>query len=236
MKQKHIIFFTVLLLNVTYVYTGTVMVFAPHPDDDIIGCGGTLIHHVKRGDNVMCVYMTSGEAGGGIIKRDELAAIREQEAAKATEKIGIKNLIFLREKDKELRISEDTVNKVVNLILQEAPTTLYAPHKRDGHDDHQQTYRIVIAAVKKIMNEKGRDWKAPSIFCYEVWTPLSTFSKKVDITDAIGLKLEALAEHKTQIANVKYDEAIKGLNNYRGIMSRAGMYAECFYQVHLRGS
>jgi LmbE family N-acetylglucosaminyl deacetylase len=59
-----------------------VVVFSPHPDDELIGCGGTLIDHVKKGDNVIVVYITSGENGNPRYSPEMLKEIWEKEGKK----------------------------------------------------------------------------------------------------------------------------------------------------------
>ncbi len=206
----------------------TVIVFAPHPDDDILGCGGTLIHHVRNGDHVIIVYMTSGGAAEWKGKRKDLEEIREQEARNAAAKIGVEDLIFLREPDGALEQSLENVTNVVRIILDYKPTTAYIPHSADDHEDHQATHWLVVAAAKKASGAKKHAWKVPRILCYEVWTPLFEVTDKEEISDVIDLKLEALAEHKTQLVHLNFIEAIKGLNCYRGLMTLTGKYAECF--------
>ena len=87
----------------------SVLVFAPHPDDDIIGCGGTLIHHVQAGARVAHVYMTSGDALSRKRRSKSLARIREKEAKRGAQIIGVSELIFLREPDSALRSTKPLV-------------------------------------------------------------------------------------------------------------------------------
>jgi LmbE family N-acetylglucosaminyl deacetylase len=64
------------------------LVVAPHPDDDVIGCGGSIIRHIRRGHTVTVVYMTSGEAGSLVHPKEELRLIREAEAREAASLMG----------------------------------------------------------------------------------------------------------------------------------------------------
>ena len=60
-----------------------VLVAAPHPDDDVIGCGGSLIKLTRAGHRIIIVYLTSGEAGSIDHTKEELLLIREREARQA---------------------------------------------------------------------------------------------------------------------------------------------------------
>jgi LmbE family N-acetylglucosaminyl deacetylase len=63
---------------------------------------------------------------------------------------------------------------------------------------------------------------------YEVWTPLSEFNYVEDISEFIDKKIAALKEHKSQIQQIRYDEAMEGLARYRGAMTGKGKYCEVF--------
>src|SRR5258706_2559089 len=71
-----------------------VLVIAPHPDDEVIGCGGALCRHADRGDRVSVVFLTSGELGLKRLPREEAWAIREREATAAAAELGIAALDF----------------------------------------------------------------------------------------------------------------------------------------------
>src|SRR5215203_5449897 len=73
-----------------------VLVLAPHPDDEAIGCGGTLIRHAKQGDRVTAVFLTSGELGLKHLAPDLAWSIREREAQEAARVLGLADLRFLR--------------------------------------------------------------------------------------------------------------------------------------------
>ncbi|MDW8034148.1 MAG: PIG-L family deacetylase [Nitrososphaerota archaeon] len=210
-----------------------VCVFSPHPDDDLIGCGGSMYKHVKHGNKVTVVYMTSGEAGSVKYKKEELRKIREMEAKNATKILGIDDLIFLRNPDGALEYNEENIRKLVEIIRNKRPQIVYIPHEKDSHKDHIATNRLVVESVRRagmlsLNLYRGCPWLVETILCYEVWTPLQDFSFVEDITEVIDLKIKALREHKSALAEVKYDEAIQSLNRYRGIMTGKGKYCECF--------
>src|SRR5262245_47526937 len=84
----------------------TVLVIAPHPDDEALGCGGTICLHRKRGDRVHAILLTSGERGIPGVIEDAARAIREAEARRAAEVLGIEPPVFLRLPD--LALAEHT--------------------------------------------------------------------------------------------------------------------------------
>jgi len=210
-----------------------VMAIAPHPDDDAIGCGGSIVQHVQRGDSVHVVYVTSGEHGSPVYTPSELAKIREAEAAQGAKILGAQATTFLRQPDGNVGYSIDLVNQFIQLIRTEKPDVLYLPHSADGHKDHQQTFAVVMEAAGRAGGNSfpewgGKAWGIATMLGYEVWTPMQSFQYVNDISAEIDIKLSALREHKSQLANVPYDDAIRSLNRFRGAMTERGTYCECF--------
>ncbi|NLK51844.1 MAG: PIG-L family deacetylase [Syntrophomonadaceae bacterium] len=215
-----------------------VLVFSPHPDDDLIGCGGSIAKHIGQGDLVTVVYMTSGEAGSLHYSKSDLARIREAEAAKAAAVLGLTDLIFFQRPDGYLNYNRENLIPIINLIREKQPNLVYLPHKNDLHKDHIRTYELVMEACTRASGPwfpecEGQPWSVDIILGYEVWTPLSEVSYIEDITSFMDLKVEALKQHKSQIQDIRYDEAIRGLNRYRGIMSGKGEYCECFQVIKI---
>ncbi len=210
----------------------TVMVFSPHPDDDILGCGGALIKHVQNGKRVIIVYMTSGDAAYWDGTPAELVAIREEEAKRATQKIGINELLFLREPDGKLAPTNENIEKVTQLIVKYRPELVYAPHAVDGHKDHINTHWIVLRAIQKSAEGKF-GWEVPLLLGYEVWTPLQIITHKLEISDCMELKLAALREHTSQISLMDFEKAIDALNTYRGILNFQKKM-ECFQRINIK--
>ena len=211
-----------------------ILVFAPHPDDGIIGCGGTIIKHTAQGNNVSIIYLTSGESGSLDYSKTELAKIREKEALKGSQYIGVNDLTFLRNPDGYLEYNKNTLIPIINLIKIKKPDIIFIPHKHDAHRDHIKTFELVSEAVTRAKSHCFQEciknqWEVSTILCYEVWTPLQEISYSVDITNVIDKKIKALKLHKSQINKINYCEAIKGLNRYRGTMISNGNYCECFY-------
>jgi LmbE family N-acetylglucosaminyl deacetylase len=210
-----------------------VLIFSPHPDDDLVGCGGSIAKHIKQSNEVVIVYMTSGDAGSLKYSKEELAKIREEEARKATKILGVKDLIFLRNPDGYVKYNKTNLVKIINIIREEKPELVYIPHKNDAHKDHMRTHELVVESIGRASGPwfqecKGKPWSVNTILCYEVWTPLQEISYIEDITEFIEFKIKALTQHKSQIKDIQYDEAVRGLNRYRGITSGKGRYCECF--------
>jgi LmbE family N-acetylglucosaminyl deacetylase len=213
-----------------------VLVFAPHPDDEVIGCGGSLIYHQQKNDIITVVYITSGDAGSTEISKKELSVVREREATEGMKFIGITNLIFLQQPDGYVEYNLKNIITITNIIRKTKPDLIYLPHSQDAHRDHFQTYLLVTEAVGRagstaFQELEGKPWSVSTVLGYEVWTPLTTISFIRDISEYLEKKISTLQCHHSQLKNVQYDEATRSLNRYRGIMTQKGEYCECFQVV-----
>jgi N-acetylglucosamine malate deacetylase 1 len=210
--------------------TARVLVLSPHPDDDAIGCGGTLCQHVANGDSIKLVVLTSGEAGGHR-KQDECETIRlrEAEAIAASKIIGIQHVEFWRQPDGKLQPSLPLVRRLKEVIEAWQPATIYAPHPAEMHVDHQATTELLRLATLELKQD------APPIQMrlYEVWTPIQKLDVIVDISDYVHQKVAAIREHRTQIEAMRLDDAAIALNRFRGEMHSwpGGDYAEVFERL-----
>lgn len=210
-----------------------IMVFAPHPDDDVLGCGGSIAKYSQQGHAVITVYMTSGEAGSLTCSRDELATKRENEARQASLLLKVNETIFLRNPDGYLVYNRDNLVKIVSLLRTKKPDIIYLPHCLDGNEDHRVTHKLVLDACRRSRGPwfqecQGSPWEVKTILAYEIWTPLQDVSYSEDITSYMEQKINALRLHASQLEDIQYDKAIRALNHYRGIMGGKGQYCECF--------
>ena len=204
-----------------------VVVIAPHPDDEAIGCGGAVSVHVANGDRVVAVFLTSGEQGLKTMSKETAWAIREREAQAAGRILGLSEIVFFRLPD---WLVGDHLAKAASLLkplLQsECPEMIYLPHENDQHPDHQTCIRIVKRALSFESTQT-----MPKLRCYEVWTPLQLPEQVLDISAVMPRKLRALRAHRSQMDGFDYIAAVKGLNQYRGALNGRCRYAEVFEDV-----
>lgn len=199
-----------------------VVVFAPHPDDEILGCGGTIAKKLRQGCNISIVYMTDGRnclTQFGIHSQPspaEIKEIRKKEAQRATKIIGInqEDLIFLDIEDGSLARNETTAQKKIAEILTEnCPSEVYLPTEIEYHTNHRTTNRLVRNTVKQLHLQ-------PLEYQYAIaWLPPLSFVRfipsrnlrnaimtrvlgcnmeSVEISDFIHLKEAALREFDSQ--------------------------------------
>lgn len=200
-----------------------VLVLAPHPDDEVLGCGGALCRHSAAGDRVAAVFLTSGELGMKQLPREDAWRIREREARAAAQVLGLAGVEFLRGPDWGLTEAKKKVARdLLPLLQREQPELIYLPHPADWHPDHQATWPLLRGALAR------HGGKAPELRAYEVWTPLPEFDHVVDITTLMPRKLRALRAHKSQLGEFDYVRAVKGLNQFRGALAAKRPFAEVF--------
>ena len=200
-----------------------VLVFAPHPDDEIIGIGGTIAKKAAIGDDVYVCIVTSGQPP---IYSDEATLIVQDEARRADNHLGVKETIFLNfpavmlETVPRYKLNE-SISKVIQMI---APDEVYIPHRGDMQIDHQ----IVVDAAMVALRPKY-DHVIKRIYAYETlsetgWNIPNTVNEFIptvyeDITNTIKNKLGAMRIYTTQLAEfpaARSLEAIEALARFRG--------------------
>lgn len=143
-----------------------IIVFAPHPDDETLGCGGTIAELASRGNNVNIVFLTDGTSSHTkFISRQELKSIRIKEAEKAAYEFGIKseNLHFLEITDGNLdKQYKKTVSLIAETLKNNKPDIIFVTSGKEFPDDHFFTNKSVLEAVSKSSI-------SPDIYEYLIW-------------------------------------------------------------------
>lgn len=224
-----------------------VLVIAPHPDDEVLGCGGSIAKHRAAGRPVHLLYLTSGEHGGATDHPEGLGSAREREAIAATGVLGVTahDHTWLRLADGELDPHAYTaVGLLVSALRRLRPTLLYLPHPGEGSFDHRAAYELCwraagMAGSINFRSLGSEPWWVPTILGYEVWTPIADAQYSEDITEEIELKITALSHYRSQSPSTKGDRqptyagpAARHLPGYRGAMTVGG-YREAFQVLRL---
>jgi LmbE family N-acetylglucosaminyl deacetylase len=203
-----------------------ILVIAPHPDDETIGCGGTLCLHTARHDRVVVVFLSSGELGLEHLDRKKAWQLREAEAKTAARTLGLAALEFLRLPDWVVAEHVQKGGRLLSPILRrELPQLIYLPHPGEWHPDHQAALPLLRAALERSRIPQ------PALRAYEVWTPLQQFDHVENISRVMTRKLRALRAHRSQLTEFDYERAMRGLNQYRGALAGKCRYAEVFQSL-----
>ncbi|MBU1627008.1 PIG-L family deacetylase [bacterium] len=201
-----------------------VLVLSPHPDDDVLGCGGAIIKHKRAGDTVSVICFTDGSRGNLQSERDEsLISIRKEEMKKAHELLRIDRLFNIDAEDGKLAADDKIVDKTAEILKEISPDAIYIPFFIDFHKDHVETSVILLKGLNR-SKFKGK------CIAYEVNSPIFP-NTILNISDCIDQKKDAVNCFKTQLSVNNYiHTVIEGLNRFRtnSVMLGQG-YAEGFY-------
>ena len=195
-----------------------VLVFAPHPDDETLGCGGTLARLVPLCP-VKAVLVTDGSGGGGL--PPEAGVLRQAEFVKALAVLGVTESMQLGQPDGSFQGGSELALRVKALLDDYRPDWVFLPSPLDYHRDH-----VRISAFLEPLCRR-----APSVrqlLFYEIWAPVPA-THVVDITEQAGRKQAALAAHATAMPHGDYQRAADGLNRYRGLYLGKDRLAEAFW-------
>ena len=131
-----------------------VCIFAPHPDDEIIGCGGLLQQLTANGNPIVLIHVTNGtqsHPNSTIYTQEKLNTIRPQESMQALEILGVAHqvtTVALNLADGEVFAQQEQFHQKLSTIIQ-ADDILITTFMRDGHPDHEATGQVVASFAKQ---------------------------------------------------------------------------------------
>ena len=202
-----------------------IVVVAPHPDDETLGCGATVARHVKDGHLVTVVWLTSGEAGVPGVDADTAVELRQGEARAAVAELGASDGEFLGLPDGGLDDHhDDGVAALAAVLAGHRPNVVYTPHPGDVHPDHRAAAHITIDAMR------AAALTGALLLGYEVWSPVTWPDVTYDLDDFVAAKLAALSHHRSQLDQVDYEQLTLGLGSYRGALVGCD-HAEAFVTI-----
>ena len=148
-----IIHMIALLKSNIFMDLSKVLIVAPHPDDEIIGCSGLMQSLLKTGKEVFVVILTGGEGshcGCCSISTSDLIKARRELAVKANMQVGISkdNLYFLHYQDGNIHYEYQDTEKLASLIKKVRPDSIFVPHRGEGWNDHLQARNIIQKLIE----------------------------------------------------------------------------------------
>lgn len=213
-----------------------VLVLAPHPDDEIIGVGGTILKHVHSGDSVSLLIFTKAHEPfwdkSTILKKS-------REVQLVSDFLKIKELIWLDFKTTTLGSlpGAEISSRIEHVVEKIKPDIVYSPPKGDVHIDHDVVANYTLSVVKKFPKiSKVLFYEEPQNTQYN--SQLSYFVPNyfVDISPFINKKLAALNMYKTEKKTYPHPRSAKALKMAAGVRGGAIFvkYAEAFMLVRER--
>lgn len=228
-----------------------VLVVAAHPDDEVIGCGGTIINHINNGDDVRLIVLADGVTSRmyqpGASRTQEVKIykniinMRRSEFYGAARIMGLKkqNCFCLGFPDQRLDALPllDIIKRIEGIAGELASDIIYTHHWGDLNKDHRLCCEAVITAFRP----KPRIKASPHIYCFEINGNMDVLPPKivnkfrpnylVDITRVVKVKLRGLGSYKSELANNLVPQDILSLAKKRAT-GRKYKYAEAFESIN----
>jgi len=202
-----------------------VMVIAPHPDDEVLGVGGTIARLSSEGNDVYVVIVTKGDKE---IFDEQLIRAGRKEAERADKILGVKETIFL---EGFPAAKLDTIphyllnNELTRIVREISPEMCFVPFYNDLHLDHRLIFDSAMVALRPFPNNKF----LRKIYSYETlsetnWNMTNaslSFVPNVyfDISNFIDKKIDALEAFKSQLKSFPHErsiDSIVALSKFRG--------------------
>ena len=220
-----------------------VMFIAVHPDDETLGCGGTILKHKAQGDHIVWLVLTGPQKGLMPHFTDEFLAKREAMVNSIADAYGFDETITLNLPSQMLHTLDlrEIIQKVSDVFKRIQPNVIYMMFANDVHSDHRIAFDAVYSCTKSFRYpfvEQILMIEALSETEFALATQSTVFVPNVyvDITSYIDKKLEIMSMYKGEIMEEPWPRSlstIKALARVRG--SRAGvMYAEAFQLLYER--
>jgi len=205
-----------------------ILVIAAHPDDEVIGCGGTLKKFINNGYEVVTVIVAKG--------RPSQQRRINKCSRRANKRLGIKKVIFLNYPNLKLETYplHKIVEKLCRLIDEYQPDIILTHYQADINRDHQITFQAVLTATRPLPGKK-----AIELLCFETvgsteWGATKTESFRpnffVDITDTLDDKMKALRHYDIEMRPAPHPRSYEGVRLLAGVrgMTIGVPYGEAF--------
>ncbi len=183
---------------------GPWLVFAPHPDDETFGMGGTILLAQQAGIAVDIVFITDGgRCFGGNDRR--VADLRAAEAEAACAALSVRAHEFWDVPDRGLVNSIVLQDRVIRAIKTHQPRHIFVPSYLEFHPDHRATAQIVWDAMQRLPNCKAQ------LISYDI-TNMGPCNRLIDISHVLAQKRQVMELYKSQVAAERYIELVEGIN------------------------
>lgn len=210
-----------------------VVVFAPHPDDEVFGCGGALADLRERGARVDVILVTDGAAGArNEEERGRIASARREESRCALEALGGGTVHAGGLPDRGLggRLPEIEA-LLARWLVEAAPDLVFAPSPVETHPDHRAVAMALFrVAARPASDAAARALDAATVAFFELSQPFRP-NFLVDITRSLARKERAMGAFVSQAAARDYAGFVAGLSAYRRMTLSADVLAVEAYSV-----
>lgn len=215
-----------------------ILIVAAHPDDEILGCAGTVARMVKEGAEAYILILGEGPTSRRITKDCELELVYLK-VKKANDVIGMKTVHLMGYVDNQfdtlplLKLTQ-TIESFIEIFK---PDIIFTHFKDDLNIDHRITYQAVITATRPMKDETVKEIYSFEIPSSTEWGFPTSFSPDVfwNIDGTLDKKIEALGIYESEMRPYPHPRSTKGIEylaSYRG-MQCGCEYAEAFKTVRV---
>ncbi|WP_430231805.1 rhamnan synthesis F family protein [Nitrosomonas communis] len=191
----------------TCISSKSALVLAPHPDDEVFGCGGAIMRHVAHHEPVHVIIVTDGAHGVSQNERSAYIQLRQNESIAAAAILKYGKPVFWQYPDRELFYGEKLISDISSAIRDTEADLIYAPSVYEVHPDHRTLGMAALEAVR-------RSGHPIQLALYEIGQPIQP-NLLLDISDLAARKMEAMHCFTSQNVKQRYDLHIAALNRYR---------------------
>ena len=220
-----------------------ILIVAAHPDDEVLGCFGTVSKYIKEGYDAYTLILGEGktsrdERRNVDSKKDEIEKLNT-EIINANKSIGIKK-VFIEHLPDNRFDSVDLLDivKIINKIKEELkPDIIFTHYENDLNIDHSLTYKAVLTATRPMEDECVKEIYSFEVLSSTEWEYPLSFSPDyfVDISETIELKLEAMNKYNSELKEFPHPRSLEGIKlnaKYHG-MKVGRKYVEAFKTIRV---
>lgn len=202
--------------------SSSVLIVVAHPDDEVLGCGGTIARHCAAGDRVAVLILADGVTSRGVSTSADLEE-RRSAAGCANAILGVRDVTLLAYPDNRMDAVTllDIVKDIEQVIARCQPDTIYTHHAGDVNIDHRCVHDAVIAAcrpqpghcVRQLLfceTPSSTEWRPPA--SQRVFAP----NWYVDISTTLKTKLQALAAYQEELREFPHPRSLRGVEHLAG--------------------
>jgi len=200
-----------------------ILVVAAHPDDEVLGCGGTIKHHVNKGDEVHIILLAEGVTSrtkDGVVNTNQELSELAKAAKKANDLLGVSTLHLQQLPDNKMDTVDllSIVKIIENYIEIVDPNIVYTHHWGDVNIDHRLANEAVVTACRPIppnQIEQILFFETVSSTEWQIGNEAKAFVPNwfVDISASLGDKLRALCEYSSEMRDWPHPRSYNGIES-----------------------